>query len=118
MRLLIIPAVLFCAHFALAGEPTQTIPLWPDGVQGPVQDKPPERVLPAVANAKQVLRVEGITEASLLVFPAPKEKSIGAAIIISPGGGFSKLALDLEGTEVAEYFNTLGITGFVLKYRT
>jgi acetyl esterase/lipase len=111
-------ATLSAAGLAFAAEPAQTIPVWPDGVQGPVPDKPPERVLPAQPNAKQVLRLEGVTEATLLVYPAPKEKSVGAAVIICPGGGFSKLALDLEGTEVAEHFNALGVTGFVLKYRT
>ncbi len=111
-------AFLAFSQLSIAAEPALTIPLWPDGVQGPVNDKPPERVLPAVPNAKQVVRLEGVTEPSLQVYPAPKEKSIGAAVIISPGGGFSKLALDLEGSEVAEHFNTLGISGFVLKYRT
>jgi acetyl esterase/lipase len=101
-----------------AAEPARTIPIWPDGVQGPVLDKPPERTLPAQPNAKQVWRLEGVTEASLLFFPASKEKAIGTAVIIAPGGGFSKLALDLEGTEVAEYLNSLGVSAFVLKYRT
>jgi acetyl esterase/lipase len=113
--LLLFPLI---AAAALAAEPAQTIPVWPDGVQGPVPDKGPERVLPAQPNTKQVLRVEGVTEATLLYYPAPKDKATGAAIVIAPGGGFSKLALDLEGTEVAEFFNQYGIAGFVLKYRT
>ena len=37
--------------------------------------------------------------------------------MIAPGGGYSILAWDLEGTEVAEWLNTLGVTGIVLKYR-
>jgi acetyl esterase/lipase len=111
-------AALLVTSIARAAEPAQTIPVWPDGVQGPVPDKAPERVLPAQPGAKQVIRLEGVTEASLLVFPAPKEKATGTAVIICPGGGFSKLALDLEGTEVAENFNAIGVTGIVLKYRT
>lgn len=46
-----------------------------------------------------------------------KEKDTGAAVIICPGGGFNILAYDLEGTEVAAWLNTLGVTGIVLKYR-
>jgi acetyl esterase/lipase len=113
-------ALLFLAFslYLTAAEPVQTLKVWPDGVQGPVNDKAPERVLPDLPNAKKVLRVEGVTDATLLVYPAPKEKAIGTGIIISPGGGFSKLALDLEGSEVAENFNALGVTAFVLKYRT
>jgi acetyl esterase/lipase len=103
---------------ALARDPDQTIPIWPDGVQGPIQDKPPERVLPDVPNSKKVLRLEGVTEPSLQVYAAPKDKACGTAVIVAPGGGFGRLALDLEGSEVAENFNALGITAFVLKYRT
>ncbi len=103
---------------AAGSEPVLTIPVWPDGVQGPVNDKAPERVLPDVPNAKKVLRLEGVTEPSLQVYPAPKEKASGAAVVICPGGGFGKLALDLEGSEIAARLNALGVTAFVLKYRT
>jgi len=41
----------------------------------------------------------------------------GMAIIICPGGGYTILAIDKEGTKVAEEFNKWGITAFVLKYR-
>jgi acetyl esterase/lipase len=41
----------------------------------------------------------------------------GMAIIVCPGGGYSILAIDKEGTKVAEEFNKWGITAFVLKYR-
>lgn len=103
---------------ATAPEPAKTIPVWPDGVQGPINDKSPERVLPDQPGAKKVLRLEGVTEPTLQVYPAPGEKANGTAVIICPGGGFSKLALDLEGGEVAAHLNESGITAFVLKYRT
>ena len=41
----------------------------------------------------------------------------GAAVVICPGGGYSGLAMDHEGTQVAEYFNKLGVHAFVLEYR-
>ena len=46
-----------------------------------------------------------------------KDKDTGTSIIICPGGGHNILAFDHEGTEVAEWLNTLGVTGIVLKYR-
>lgn len=49
-------------------------------------------------------------------FPA-KEKANGAAVLICPGGGYISLALDHEGKQVAKWFNDLGITAIVLKYR-
>jgi acetyl esterase/lipase len=50
-------------------------------------------------------------------YPAPAEKSKGTAVIICPGGGYSVLAIVHEGSKVAEWLNSLGITAFVLKYR-
>ena len=46
----------------------------------------------------------------------PKERANGAAVIVCPGGGYTRLA-DHEGRPVAEWLNSLGITAFVLKYR-
>lgn len=48
----------------------------------------------------------------------PKEiKQNQTAVVILPGGGYTHLAFDKEGTKVAEWLNTLGIAAFVLKYR-
>lgn len=49
-------------------------------------------------------------------FPA-KDKATGAAIIVCPGGGYARLSDIKEGSAVAEWLNSLGITAFVLKYR-
>jgi len=54
---------------------------------------------------------------SLKVFRAPAAKANGTAVVICPGGGYGFLADDHEGVQVAEYFNGLGVTAFVLKYR-
>jgi acetyl esterase/lipase len=51
------------------------------------------------------------------VFQPAESKRNGAAVVICPGGGYNILAWDLEGTEIAEWLNTLGVTGLVLKYR-
>ena len=41
----------------------------------------------------------------------------GAAVIVCPGGGYSILAYDLEGTEIAQWLQGIGVTALVLKYR-
>lgn len=51
------------------------------------------------------------------VFLPPKEKSIGRAVIICPGGGYGMVAFGHEGTSWANFFNNLGIAAIVLKYR-
>ncbi|HEY2572524.1 MAG TPA: alpha/beta hydrolase [Verrucomicrobiaceae bacterium] len=106
------------SSFAFALDPAQTIKVWPEGVPGPINDTGPERILPVAPGTKQVMRVEGVTDPTLLYYPAPKEKACGTAIVICPGGGFSKVVPDLEGSEVAENVNALGVSAFVLKYRT
>lgn len=51
------------------------------------------------------------------VYKAVPEKANGSAVVICPGGGYGFLADDHEGKQVAEFFNGIGVTAFVLKYR-
>ncbi|MDP4261216.1 MAG: alpha/beta hydrolase [Bacteroidota bacterium] len=61
--------------------------------------------------------VKNIHNPSLTVYLPPKEKANGSAVIICPGGGHRELVFTAEGEDAAEYFNNLGVTAFVLKYR-
>jgi acetyl esterase/lipase len=45
------------------------------------------------------------------------EKPNGMAVLICPGGGHENLVFNSEGRDAAEYFTSIGITAFVLKYR-
>lgn len=54
---------------------------------------------------------------TLTVYLPPAEKASGTAIIICPGGGYGTLVVKREGYEVAEAFNKIGVTAFVLTYR-
>lgn len=88
----------------------QVIYLWPGGAPGFENKKnEPEE-------AKDWW-VKTINNPSLIVYAAPKEKATGAAVIICPGGGHSRLVFNAEGKDAAEYFNSIGVTAFVLKYR-
>jgi acetyl esterase/lipase len=62
-------------------------------------------------------RVAGITNPQLIVYLPSKADSNKAAVIICPGGSYSRLAMDHEGHEVAKTLNAHGIAAFVLKYR-
>jgi acetyl esterase/lipase len=53
---------------------------------------------------------------TLTFYPAPKDIATGAAFVVCPGGGYGGLA-GHEGAPVAQWFNTLGISSVVLKYR-
>jgi acetyl esterase/lipase len=48
---------------------------------------------------------------------SPKGKNTGAAVVVFPGGGYTVLAMDLEGTEVCDWLTPKGITCVLLKYR-
>src|SRR5262249_29463796 len=58
-----------------------------------------------------------VSKPTLTLFQPPEGKRNGAGVVICPGGGYSILAWDLEGTEVAEWLNSIGVTALVLKYR-
>ncbi len=63
------------------------------------------------------LKVTEVHKPSLTVYLPPDDKATGAAMIIAPGGGHQFLNFDQEGTYVAEYLNSIGVAGLVLKYR-
>lgn len=54
---------------------------------------------------------------TLTPFPAPATGSVPTAVIICPGGGYQNLSMDKEGDQFARWFNSLGVSAFVLKYR-
>ncbi|QDT08457.1 alpha/beta hydrolase [Planctomycetes bacterium K23_9] len=62
-------------------------------------------------------RIAYIKRASLTHFPAPADKANGCGVVICPGGGYNILAWDHEGVQIAQWFNSIGVSAFVLKYR-
>lgn len=101
--------LMFLAHITYAQE---TVLLYPDGAPG----------LKSAGAVEKALTTDGITRISNVTQPAitiyrPKNKTTDAAVVICPGGGYSILAYDHEGTELAEWFNARGMTAVVLKYR-
>jgi acetyl esterase/lipase len=62
-------------------------------------------------------RTSMVTNPVLLPYFPAKGKANGTAVIICPGGGYSRLSMDNEGDAVAKKFNEIGVTAFVLKYR-
>ena len=94
--------------------PGVVVALWPKGAMPGQAVAGSERTLPA--RGDQVVRLTDISEPSFTVYKATSTKPT-PAVIICPGGGYGGLAYNKEGTEVAAWLNTLGITGIVLKYR-
>lgn len=76
------------------------------------------KALPANPNDPTITRVEKVTKPTLTIYPAPKEKASGAAVVILPGGGFKYVVPDLEGSEATKFLHEIGVSVFVLNYRT
>ncbi|MET4107903.1 alpha/beta hydrolase [Hymenobacter sp. UYP22] len=93
----------------------QTQPVLPL-YDGPVPNSKPSKVREVVEKqAGGSIRISNVTEPTLTVF-RPAQPN-GTAVIICPGGGYARLAMDHEGYDVARRLNDWGITAFVLKYR-
>jgi acetyl esterase/lipase len=88
--------VLWSLSTSLPAE--DTVLLWPDGAPGKVGDEDADKPL-------------------LWLYPAAKETANGTAVVVCPGGGYGALAVDHEGTQVARWLNSIGVSAYVLKYR-
>lgn len=61
--------------------------------------------------------LQNISEPRMYFYPSEKEKATGTAVLICPGGGYSGISVIKEGSEIAKWFNELGVSAFVLYYR-
>jgi acetyl esterase/lipase len=95
MRLLFLLSLLLMHPAAAAPE---RIPLWPAGApeaKGQTDNDQPR----------------------LELYRPDKARANGAAVVVCPGGGYGGLAADHEGIQPARYFNSIGVTAYVLFYR-
>lgn len=97
-------------------DPAETIDLWPNGAPGspfaPPVEEVRERSSDPAFNDRIVL---GISRPRMAVFRP--ERPNGAAVLITPGGGYNWVVIDKEGYELARWLSARGITAFVLFYR-
>jgi len=97
-----------------------TLNLWPHGAPGSPADAGPEANTTTAKDrtvaGRPVVRIGNVSTPTLTVF-APKEKNTGAAVVVFPGGSYRIVAIDLEGTEVCDWLNSINITCVLVKYR-
>jgi acetyl esterase/lipase len=96
-----IPTFLLIAGALLAQAPAN-LPkgdlLWPNGAPGAQGDQDADKPM-------------------LFPFVVPEGRGVGTAVIVCPGGGYQNLAMEKEGTDIARWLNSLGVSAFVLRYR-
>jgi acetyl esterase/lipase len=95
------------------------IPIWPSAAPDPQPVAGPEvaaTVNDSPVAGKPWVEVRNVARPTMTVY-SPTGKNTGAAVVVFPGGGYQILAIDLEGTEVCDWFTAKGITCVLLKYR-
>jgi len=94
----LIPAALLMAAAGANAAPPQTLELWSEGAPGALgeadKDKP-----------------------KIIVYLPSEAKTPAAAVVICPGGGYSHLAMNHEGHEIAKWLNSFGVAGIIVDYR-
>lgn len=88
------------------------VPLWGEEVPNSIKSDEVEEL-----EKTEILRIRKVQIPTLEVFLPAKRSANSKAVVICPGGGYGMLAYDWEGTEIAKWFNTQGVTAFVLKSR-
>ncbi len=96
------------------------MPIWPsDAPNGTFRPQPPESVQtyddPGAVSGKSEA-VLNIAVPTMTIMPA-KGRNTGTAVIVFPGGGFQKVFIGLEGTEICDWLTSKGVTCIVSKYR-
>jgi acetyl esterase/lipase len=101
-----------------------TLPVWPGAAppaaSGTPASSPAEADMTTAKDnliaGRPVVRLGNVSVPTLTLY-TPSGKKTGAAVVVFPGGGYNILAIDLEGTEVCDWLNSVGVTCVVLKYR-
>ena len=113
--------IAFASLFVLASlfaeqpaQPEREIPLYNGVAPGSEKWDWSERL---VTSPNGVPIAQNVVHPVVQYYPAPKDKAVGTAMIVAPGGGFRNLMMSYEGADIARRLNQIGIDAFGLKYR-
>ena len=110
MKPLLVLLALVSGASVFAQSAANEMKLWPREVPGERDFKPPAPDSKAPPPKDDgTLRITLVTDPTLTLFRAPAAKANGAAVLICPGGAYSILAWNKEGTEVAEWLQAMGL---------
>jgi acetyl esterase/lipase len=116
-----IPTILFAQKPAWQPAPGHiTLNLWPNSAPG-AQPNPKPEIDTTTARDKliagrPVIRLGNVSTPTLTLYK-PSGSNSGAAVVVFPGGSYQILAIDLEGTEVCDWLNSIGVNCVLVKYR-
>jgi acetyl esterase/lipase len=107
----ILCALMLISSVILTHAQEKPLPLYPNGVPNA---KPAPKSYVERIDKDWIFKV---TTPTIIPYLPAKGTANGAAIIIFPGGGYSGLSMENEGSSIALAFNKIGVTAFVVKYR-
>ncbi len=95
--------------------------LWSGVVPGGRHTQEPERDTTKAGDNRiadrEVIRLGNVSDPAFSVYRPTSGKKTDVTVLVCPGGGYHILAMDLEGTEVCQWLNSIGVTAILLKYR-
>ena len=115
-------SALVVAQIVLASYASpMVIHLWPGTPPGNKGSIGPEHDMTKAADrnvaGKPVIRLTDVANPTVTIFQPRGSRNTGTAVLVCPGGAYRILAMDLEGTEICRWLNSIGITAGLLKYR-
>ena len=112
-------AVISWSPVGHSAEPApRTMKIWPSLAPGETTDLPGTPLPKRAGEEPPATRVGEITQPTLEVFEPAEPPRAKTAVLICPGGGYNYVVTDKEGSEAAQWLNSLGATAYVLRYRT
>ena len=121
MRKVGLLGVLMLAAGSTAMAQQHTMLLWPGGAPEPSHLTGPEGDITAAEHhmvaGKPSFRLTNVSEPNMALYSPLAGENNGAAALVFPGGGYVRLSMELEGTEVCQWLNSLGMTCVLVKYR-
>jgi len=115
MKIIALIFIMFFPELNAFTQKQEIICLWPGRVPGETKEKSAPVITPA--GSDNVIRYDEVTNPLIEVYTPEASNNKGAGVVVCPGGGYRILAYNKEGTEIAEWLNSLGYTAFVLQYR-
>jgi acetyl esterase/lipase len=121
LRSLLAGIGFFVSTALFAADAPPVFSLWPGTAPGETnvigEEKDMTKDGEGLVAGQRVIRLGNVSKPTITLYRAPKDKDTGAAVVVFPGGGYNILAWDLEGTEVCDWLNSIGVNAVLLKYR-
>jgi acetyl esterase/lipase len=118
--IVVLTAMCFLSALPLTAQ-SATLLLWPNGnpepsrITGPEID--PTTTKDRIVSGRVAIRISNVSHPSLTVYAPPAANNTGASALVLPGGSYIRLSWNVEGTEVCDWLNSIGMTCILVKYR-